>query len=154
MTPFLTRCYRVAGLVAVLGWLAQPSFAADARSEIEAVNNAFVAAVEKGDSSALVALYAETAQVMPAGSEPLKGPEAIQKFWQGALSSGIATVSLKTLEVYPQGAAATEVGRYELRDKAGKVLDQGKYMVIWHREKGHWKVLRDMFSTNLPATKS
>ena len=27
---------------------------------------------------------------------------------------------------------------YELRDKAGKVLDHGKYIVIWRREGGNW----------------
>ena len=142
--------YRVAVLAAALGWLAQPAFAAETRAGIEAANAAFSAAAAKGDSEALAALYDPNGQVMPAGSEPVRGREAIQKFWQGALSSGVAQVSLKTLEVFGQGATATEVGHYELRDKAGKTLDAGKYIVIWRREGGEWKLLRDMFSTNQP----
>jgi hypothetical protein len=35
-----------------------------------------------------------------------------------------------------------------LHDKAGKVLDHGKYVVVWRREGGKWRLLRDMFSTN------
>jgi hypothetical protein len=31
-----------------------------------------------------------------------------------------------------------EPSGYELRDKAGKVLDHGKYIVIWRREGGNW----------------
>ena len=153
MISYFKMCCRVACLVAA-GWLVQPCFAADAQTEIEVVNTTFVAAAQKGDSAALAALYSETAQLMPAGSEPIQGREGIQKFWQGALGSGIAAVSLKTLEVYAQGAAATEVGHYELRDRTGKVLDQGKYIVIWHRENTHWRLLRDMFSTNLPPAKT
>lgn len=65
----------------------------------------------------------------------------------------MAAIELKTVEVYSQGATATEVGEYALRDKAGKLLDRGKYIVIWHNEGGQWKLLRDMFSTNAPAPK-
>jgi hypothetical protein len=45
---------------------------------------------------------------------------------------------------------ATEVGAYELKGKGGKVLDHGKYIVVWRREGERWKLLRDMFSTNVP----
>jgi ketosteroid isomerase-like protein len=142
------------GLIAALGCLAQPCWAAETRTEIEAANAAFSDAATKGDSAAIAALYTTNAQVMPAGSEPVRGRDAIQKFWQGALNSGIAAVSLKTLEVFGHGTTVTEVGHYELRDKTGKTLDIGKYIVIWQHEQGQWKLLRDMFSTNLPPPKS
>jgi len=120
---------------------------------IEAANAQFSAAAAKGDGSGLAALYAADGQVLPAGSEVIQGTDAIQKFWQGALDSGIAGIGLKTLEVFAHGSTATEVGQYELRDKAGKVLDHGKYIVVWRREGGKWKLLRDMFSTNVPTAK-
>ena len=140
-------------LVASIGCAAQPACADGVRSSIEAANAVFSAAAAKGDGAGLAALYAAEGQVMPAGSEPIRGTAAIQKFWQGALDSGIAGVGLKTLEVFAHGATATEVGQYELRDKAGKVLDHGKYIVVWRHEDGKWKLLRDMFSTNVPPAK-
>jgi ketosteroid isomerase-like protein len=140
-------------LVAFIVYAAQPACADGVRSSIEAANAVFSAAAAKGDGAGLAALYAAEGQVMPAGSEPIRGTAAIQKFWQGALDSGIAGVGLKTLEVFGHGATATEVGQYELRDKAGKVLDHGKYIVVWRREDGKWKLLRDMFSTNVPPAK-
>jgi ketosteroid isomerase-like protein len=140
-------------LVASIGCIAQPAHADGVRSAIEAADAVFSAAAAKGDGAGLAALYAAEGQVMPAGSEPIRGTAAIQKFWQGALDSGIAGVGLKTLEVFAQGATATEVGQYELRDKAGKVLDHGKYVVVWRHEGGKWKLLRDMFSTNVPPAK-
>lgn len=135
----------------VVGCLVQPAWAIELRSDIEAANAVFASAAERGDSAALAELYADDAWVMPAASEKIVGREAIQKFWRGALGSGIAQISLKTIELYGGGRDhCTEVGRYELRAKTGKVLDVGKYIVIWHREHGHWKLLRDMFSTDLP----
>jgi uncharacterized protein (TIGR02246 family) len=123
------------------------------KDAIEAANNQFSAAAAKGDGAALAALYTPDGQVMPAGSDPIRGTEAIQKFWQGALASGVATVGLKTIEIFGHGPTATEVGEYELRDNAGKMLDHGKYIVVWQNTHGKWMLARDMFSTNVPASK-
>lgn len=129
--------------------LTPPAYADGVKSSIEAANAQFSAAAAKGDGAALAALYSQDGQVMPAGSDPIRGAEAIQKFWQGALNSGVASVGLKTIEIFGRGPTATEVGEYELRDKAGKVLDHGKYIVIWQHADGKWLLLRDMFSTNV-----
>jgi uncharacterized protein (TIGR02246 family) len=133
--------------------LTPAAFAGGVKSAIEAANAQFSAAAAKGDGAALAALYSPDGQVMPAGSDPIRGAEAIQRFWQGALDSGVAAIGLKTVEVFGHGPTATEVGEYELRDKAGKVLDHGKYIVVWQYANGKWKLLRDMFSTNVPPPK-
>jgi len=132
---------------------ATPSFAADVKEAIEAANAKFVALAAQADATGLAGLYSRSGAVMPTGSAPIRGTDAIAKFWQSALASGIAAIELKTLEVYGRGRTATEVGEYALRDKAGGVLDRGKYIVIWTHEGGSWKLLRDMFSTNLPPKK-
>jgi hypothetical protein len=33
------------------------------------------------------------------------------------------------------------------------VLDHGKYIVVWRNADGKWKLLRDLFSTNVPPPK-
>jgi uncharacterized protein (TIGR02246 family) len=133
--------------------LTPAAYADGVKAAIEAANTQFSAAAANGDGAALAALYSPDGQVMPAGSDPIRGTEAIQKFWQGALGSGIAAIGLKSIEVFGHGRTATEVGEYELRDKAGKVLDHGKYIVVWQHADGKWKLLRDMFSTNVPPPK-
>ena len=134
-------------------FLTPAAYANGVRTAIEAANARFSAAAAKGDGAALAALYATGGQVMPAGSDPIRGTDAIRKFWQGALDSGVAAVGLKTIDVFGHGPTATEVGEYELRDKAGNVLDHGKYIVVWRHSDGSWKLLRDMFSTNVPPPK-
>jgi SnoaL-like domain len=93
----------------VVGCLVQPAWAIELRSDIEAVNAVFASATARGDSAALAALYADDATIMPAASETIVGRDAIQKFWRGALSSGIAHISLKTIELYGGRDHCTEV---------------------------------------------
>jgi ketosteroid isomerase-like protein len=119
------------------------------RTAIEATDAAFSAAVSRGDSKALAALYTVDGEVMPQGSDPIKGTDAIQKFLQEKIiGAGVAGATLKTLEVFGTGATASEVGAYEMRNKSGVVIDHGRYMVIWRQVDGVWKIHRDMFSSS------
>ena len=145
---------RVALLAISMVCIALPAYSADVRAALEAANVKFSAAVAKGDSAALAALYTHDAQLLPAGSDILQGTQAIQQFWQAGIDSGISGMKLTTVEVFAHGPTATEVGQYELRNKAGTVIDRGKYIVVWRQESGKWKLLRDMFSTNTPPAKN
>jgi len=140
-------------MAAVMLCALTPAHADGTRSAIEAANAEFMAATTKSDGAAVAALYAPKGQVLPPNGEPVEGADAIQKFWQGAMNSGVAAVGLKTSEVYGHGNIATEVGRYELKDKAGKVIDHGKYIVVWRQVDGKWRLFRDMFSSNVAAAK-
>jgi ketosteroid isomerase-like protein len=142
-------CLAIAALVG----FTTPSHAAGTRAAIEAANAKFAGLVAQGNSAAMAELYTKDGAVMPTGTEPIRGTQAIAKFWGGGLASGVAAIDLKTLEVYELGKTATEVGEYALHDKGGKVIDRGKYIVIWRHEDSGWKILRDMFSTNQPPPK-
>lgn len=135
----------------VVGMLTSPARAEQPRASIEAGNKQWEAAASKGDGAAVAALYTATAQLLPANSEVVSGTAAIQKFWQGVLDSGIRGAKLKTLEVEAHGDSAHEVGQYELSDQGGKVLDRGKYVVIWKRVGARWKLHRDIWTTSQPA---
>ena len=143
---------RIAALLACsLTLAAGIARAEDVRGAITAVNAALGAAFVKGDAAAVVALYAPDGQVLPVGMDPVKGAEALRKFWQDAMKAGIAGVTLTTVELYPAGSTATELGTYALTDKSGKQIDHGKYVVIWRKVGLQWKLLRDIFSTSVSA---
>jgi ketosteroid isomerase-like protein len=138
------------GLVFLMGLPGLAAFAADdVRPAIEAANKKFEAAVKRGDGPGTAALYTAGAQLLPAQSEPVSGTQGIGQFWQGAFNSGIKGVSLKTLEAEGHGDTAHEVGQYELRGADGKVLDHGKYIVIWKKEGASWKLHRDIWTTSV-----
>jgi uncharacterized protein (TIGR02246 family) len=125
----------------------------DLRKAIEAQNKRFGAAVEKGDVAALGALYTDDAQALPPNSDVVKGRAAIQDMWKGVLASGVGGASLETTDVETEGNLAYETGRYQMRSKDGKVLDRGKYVVVWKRSGNDWRIHRDIWNTSMPAGK-
>jgi uncharacterized protein (TIGR02246 family) len=128
--------------------------AEDVRAVIEAKSKAFSAAVARGDAAAVAALYTSTAQVLPPGGEVARGRDAIQKVFQGAIDAGMRDVPLTTLEVEAHGDTATEVGTWAWKGKDGATVDHGKYLVIWKKEGGQWRLHRDIWnSSTLPPTR-
>jgi len=125
-----------------------------ARVAIEVNSKQFIEAFNKGDAAAVANMYAIDARVLPPNSEIIEGRANIQKFWQGAMSSGLKLVSLETTHVETQGNIAVEVGRYTLTvPGAGGVTttDKGKYVVVWKREGRSWRLAVDIYNTSMPA---
>jgi ketosteroid isomerase-like protein len=120
------------------------------RAAIEEANAAFSAALAKGDAAGLAAMYAAEAQVFPPNSDIVASAAGIQKLWQGFIDGGAKGIKLTTVDLSEAGDLAVEAGRYELSGADGKVLDSGKYVVVWKRVGGGWKILRDIWNTSLP----
>jgi ketosteroid isomerase-like protein len=123
------------------------------KAAIEAANAKFSADFAKGDAAAVAAHYSGAAQAFPPNGDIAKGREAIQKVWKGAMDAGVKAVKLVTLEAEAHGDTAYEVGTYVLTGEGGKQLDNGKYVVVWKREGGQWKIHRDIWNTSMPAPK-
>jgi hypothetical protein len=70
------RVLYAVSLVAFVCGATLPAYAGGVRSSIEAANAAFSVAAAKGDGAALAGLHAPDGQVMPAGSEPVRGTAA------------------------------------------------------------------------------
>jgi uncharacterized protein (TIGR02246 family) len=121
------------------------------RDAIAAANVEFVAAFGRGNAAGVAALYTEGGQLLPPNADVMTGKEAIQAFWQGAMDMGIRSAQLEIVEVEDHGDTAIEVSRYTLCGEGGQVLDRGKYIVVWKREGGQWKLHRDIFNSSMPA---
>lgn len=152
------RVHRGLGLVTILSILCAVSAAAqrgpaDARAAIEAANKQFLAAFATGDTAHLAAMYTADAQAFPPNGDITRGRDAIRKLWQGVVDAGIKSATLTTLEVEAQGDTAHEVGTYTMSVEGGKQVDTGKYIVIWKREQGQWKLHRDIWNSSVPAKK-
>jgi ketosteroid isomerase-like protein len=116
-------------------------------------NARFGELLSNGDAAGIVAMYAAEAQVFPPNSDIVSGATAIQKLWQGVIDSGVKGAKLTTLDVTAGGDLASESGRYEMAGADGKTLDRGKYVVVWKRVGGQWKLFRDIWNTSMPAAR-
>ena len=123
----------------------------EVRDAIDAANEAFMAVYKEGDAAGMAALYTEGGQVLPPGGDFVAGHEAIEAFWGALMDMGIEEVNLETGEVEGHGDTAIEVSTFTLLGPEEQVLDKGKYIVIWKREDGEWKLHRDIFNSSLPA---
>jgi ketosteroid isomerase-like protein len=133
--------------------VAAASAQSNVRPTIEATNTKFGAALAAGKPADLAALYTTDAMAFPPGSDIVRGRDAIQKMWQGVIDSGVKSAELTTTEVDSQGTVAHEVGNYAMKDGAGKVLDRGKYVVIWKRDGAAWRIHRDIWNSSMPAAR-
>jgi uncharacterized protein (TIGR02246 family) len=128
-----------------------PSTASEVREDIATAVGSFMAAVKRGDAAGLAALYTESGQVLPPNADFVKGKGAIQVFWQAVMDMGIKEAKIEIVEVEGHGDTAIEVSTFTLHGEGGQVLDRGKYIVIWKREGGQWKLHRDIFNSSMPA---
>ena len=120
------------------------------RNTIEAANQRFVEAFSKGDAARLAAMYADGARALPPNSPMVQGSQKIQELWQSFINTG-AKLMLSTSDVETQGNVVIEVGTYELIFPGNK-RDAGKYVVIWKRQKGDWKLAVDIWNSNMAAS--
>ncbi len=122
------------------------------RQEIENANRqGFEANFKHGDAEGMADLYTREGQLLPTGSDVVTGHDAIAGFWQGAFDMGIKKATLETVEVESCGDTAVEVGRYTLSGEGGQMMDRGKYVVIWMKEDGRWKLHRDIWNSSMAA---
>jgi ketosteroid isomerase-like protein len=120
-----------------------------ARDWIESDNKKFEEEVKRGDSNALAAHYASDGWVMFDNSEPMKGKD-IAATWGGAIRSGVKELKVNTVDVIGNADLLAETGMYEMIGEGNKVLDKGKYVVVWKPVNGGWKIYRDIANSNMP----
>ncbi|ALI99937.1 YybH family protein [Rufibacter tibetensis] len=123
----------------------------DITDEIKSLNSKFVSSFNQGDVGSVAELYTKTALLLPAGSETLKGREAIGQYWQNAREMGVTEMVLDTIEVEQLELTAIELGTYTLKAENGQSLDHGKYMAVWKRENSTWKMQKDIWNSDSQA---
>ena len=138
--------------------LIAPTVNADQEANAQRIRDltvSWVAAVAAKDIDKIVDLYAPEGYFMPPNTPPVQGRQPIGEAWRGLLElPGIAvTFGATRTDVSSSGDLAMDLGTYALGfdTEAGRVNDHGKYVVVWKRVNGEWKVAADIFNSNLPA---
>ena len=121
-----------------------------AKKEIEEANRNFMNLVAKGDSVGLANAYTTDAKFMSAGAPAVVGRANIQKAMSDIVKSGITRVDLRLKEVFGTEDLIAEEGELTLYVKNDAVAEE-KYIVLWKKEDGKWKLFRDIFNSNLPT---
>ena len=124
-----------------------------AKAEIETANREFKVFFAAADSIGLANLYTQDAKFMNNGAPAVTGRKNIQSAISGIMNSGISSVNLTTIDVWGMENLITEEGELSLFVEDAEVY-KGKYIVLWKKVDGKWKLFRDIFNSNLPAEQS
>jgi uncharacterized protein (TIGR02246 family) len=121
------------------------------RDRLDQRQSEWFAAMAARDADALAALFSEGAVVHVANMPPVEGREAIRGFYErmfGFLAASRATP--ERTEVSASGDLAYSVGRSvnEFRGPGGAVEYVGKYVLVWERREGEWRVALYSISSN------
>ncbi len=129
-----------------------PADLAKVKSEIQALENAWAAALNARDLNALMAMYADDAVSMPDNAPMLAGKDAIRKQQEQEFAGTPAgqTYSFDVLDVYVNGNTVTETGKATYKDAAGKVTGTGKYMVVWEKQGDKYLCVREIYNGDAP----
>lgn len=135
--------------------LSQPAFDLTvAKTEIEEANRNYMDILSKGDSVGLANCYTYDAKFMGPNSPAIEGRKNIQAVIAGFINSGATKLNLKINDLWGTEALLAEEGVMTLSTKEGKQLEKGKYIVLWKKEDGKWKLFRDFFNSDLPTPTS
>ena len=123
-----------------------------AGSFLDSMNTKFSKLVSAGDSAALASLYWPDAELLLDNSDVVKG-NGMAAAWGAAIRMGLKEMSFTTTDITGSSTFIIETGKYEMKDSKGTLVDQGKYVVVWEKRNGEWKLYRDIGCTSLPPAK-
>jgi uncharacterized protein (TIGR02246 family) len=108
------------------------------------------------DAAGIAELYAEDGAVMPPNASIGKGRAAVQQTWASMMGTpgfGL-TFTPEQILVSTAGDMALDRGTYRLTiaPNGPTQTDTGKYVVVWRKIGGEWKVAADIFNSDLPAS--
>ena len=121
----------------------------------------FAAAFNAKDAAKAAAFYADDAVLMPPNQPMIRGRSSIESYYQRGFAQDVTNLRLTPMESAVAVAQAFEAGTSSLLLRNGSstfprsapVSDHGKYVVIYKRVGGHWKIAYDIFNSDEPAAK-
>ena len=122
--------------------------------DIGKVNRTFEDAVRAQDPDRLASLYTGNAMAFPPDAPIVRGQDEIRQLWSSVIKDmGLRDVALKTVELEIHDDNACEVGQATLTlapPGGQRATVNIKYVVVWRREAGQWRLHRDIWNA-LPA---
>ena len=126
-------------------------------SAIRQLESEWSKAAQSKDVASFVSYYSQDASVFVPNAPIASGPAAIRNLFDSLMKTpGFSLTFASNKVVVARGAdMAHTQGTYKLtmNDAQGQqVVDTGKFVVVWRKQpNGSWKVLADIFNSDLPA---
>jgi len=130
-----------------------PDTTAEDSQAIKAASAQWIDAFNRGDAEALAAFYTEEATLLEPNSPLVVGRENIQAIFQGFFDTSALELQLTVIGLSVHGDMAHRFGKYMLTiqpEEGDAISDNGKYVELWKRENGSWKMEVDIWNSSVP----
>ena len=107
--------------------------------EIELRLREYESHLQNGDSIALGNMYMENAEIIPS----TVGRENITKVFGSMIRDSITGSNFKTTKLWGNDQLLVEDGTGTWSHANGTVVGSGRYLLVWKKDEGKWKILRD-----------
>lgn len=107
--------------------------------EIELRLREYESHLQNGDSIALGNMYMEDAEIIPS----TMGRNNITKVFGSMIRDSITGSSFKTTKLWGNDQLLVEDGTGTWSHANGTVVGRGRYLLVWKKDDGKWKILRD-----------
>ncbi len=111
----------------------------------------FSKALMNGDTDKLVDAYTEDAKLFPSNHDILSGEDAVRNYWSFSGTSTVTHHKLTPIEIKIAGDEARDYGYFEGTTQFEDGTEsswKGKYLVIWKKVDGDWKMYLDIWNSN------
>lgn len=113
------------------------------------VTGALEQAFTRHDVAAVVALFTDDAQILTQHGPAVAGREGIEQYFKDSMTP-VASYDTDTEMTLVSGDLAVEQGRYRVRNiRRGLDVEEGKYVHVWRRAGGDWKLYRIIYNTDV-----
>jgi uncharacterized protein (TIGR02246 family) len=119
--------------------------------ELAAMTERWEEALNSGNAEAVAALYSDDARLLPPNAELGQGRAAIAAEFAAMIAAGL-TIDLVNVDAVVAGDVGYKVGTYTLLAPAGVMVDRGKYIDVWRKVDGQWKITNDIWNSSLPVS--
>jgi len=147
-------------LAAALGCQAAPppDTTAQAKKAIDGADASWARLTATGHADRLADLYHANGVMLPPNMPPVHGRDAIRGFMttMNSMSSPPPVLTVRAESVWAQGPLALELGRWNFawpaaakRPRGAPAVDSGKYMVRWMNENGRWRMVQDIWNSDV-----
>ena len=121
-----------------------------ARKTIESADSLFIDLLDKGDATGLANCYTTDALFMLPNAPSIQGRTNIQSAMMDFITSGATKMSVRINNVWGDEETLISEGTMTFSTKEGQVVDKCKYITVYKKEEGRWKMFRDCYNSDLP----
>jgi ketosteroid isomerase-like protein len=156
MNMMRTAALLAAGIVALAGCQPPANGAGDTAADEAAIKVAgadWDKSYNAGNADSILERYADDAVLMPPGAPAVNGAAAMKEYLkkdmtEAAAGGVVLAIDTSRAALAVSGDFAWRSGTFALRDRNGATLDTGKWLEVWRKADGKWRIVRDIWNTD------